>query len=363
MDARLLISLVCVAAAANAPVASAARAFFVFGDSLVDNGNNNYLLTTARADAPPYGIDFPTHQATGRFSNGLNIPDIISEHLGAEPALPYLSPELQGERLLVGANFASAGVGILNDTGVQFVNIIRIGDQLEYFRQYQQKLSALIGDEQVTQLVNQALVLITLGGNDFVNNYYLVPMSVRSRQYALPDYVRFIVSEYRKILGRLYELGARRVIVTGTGPLGCVPAELALHSQNGECAAELMRAVNLFNPQLVDMVRGVNRDIGADVFVTANTYRMNFDYLSNPENYGFSNVQVACCGQGPYNGIGLCTAASNVCADRDAFAFWDAFHPSERANRIIVGQIMHGDTDYMHPMNLSTILAVDREGL
>ncbi|GJN21592.1 hypothetical protein PR202_gb09082 [Eleusine coracana subsp. coracana] len=68
-------------------------------------------------------------------------------------------------------------------------------------------------------------------------------------------------------------------------------------------------------------------------------------------------------GQGPYNGIGLCTAASNVCADRDAFAFWDAFHPSERANRIIVGQIMHGDTDYMHPMNLSTILAVDREGL
>jgi hypothetical protein len=43
-------------------------------------------------------------------------------------------------------------------------------------------------------------VLITLGGNDFVNNYYLVPMSVRSRQYALPDYVRFIISEYRKIL-------------------------------------------------------------------------------------------------------------------------------------------------------------------
>lgn len=55
-----------------------ARAFFVFGDSLVDNGNNNYLATTARADAPPYGIDYPTHRATGRFSNGLNIPDLIS---------------------------------------------------------------------------------------------------------------------------------------------------------------------------------------------------------------------------------------------------------------------------------------------
>jgi hypothetical protein len=43
------------------------------------------------------------------------------EHLGSEPVLPYLSPELDGDKLLVGANFASAGIGILNDTGIQFV--------------------------------------------------------------------------------------------------------------------------------------------------------------------------------------------------------------------------------------------------
>ena len=60
--------------------AEAARAFFVFGDSLVDNGNNNYLATTARADTPPYGIDYPTRRPTGRFSNGYNIPDFISKH-------------------------------------------------------------------------------------------------------------------------------------------------------------------------------------------------------------------------------------------------------------------------------------------
>ncbi|KAB1222802.1 hypothetical protein CJ030_MR2G022293 [Morella rubra] len=99
-----------------------ARAFFVFGDSLVDSGNNNYLATIARADAPPYGIDYPTHRPTGRFSNGLNIPDLISQRLGSEFILPYLSPELTGQRLLSGANFASAGIGILNDTGIQFVS-------------------------------------------------------------------------------------------------------------------------------------------------------------------------------------------------------------------------------------------------
>ncbi|PIA25713.1 hypothetical protein AQUCO_10800008v1 [Aquilegia coerulea] len=177
-----------------------ARAFFVFGDSLVDNGNNNFLATTARADAYPYGIDYPTHRATGRFSNGFNIPDLISQAIGEEATLPYLSPELRGQKLLVGANFASAGIGILNDTGVQFINIIRITRQLQYFQEYQQRVAALIGATQTQRLVNQALVLITLGGNDFVNNYYLVPFSARSRQFALPDYVPYLISEYRKIL-------------------------------------------------------------------------------------------------------------------------------------------------------------------
>lgn len=78
--------------------------------------------------------------------------------------------------------------------------MIRMPSQLSYFRQYQQRVSALIGVEQTNQLVNQALVLITLGGNDFVNNYFLVPYSARSRQYTLQDYVPLLISEYRKIL-------------------------------------------------------------------------------------------------------------------------------------------------------------------
>ncbi|KAL0912606.1 hypothetical protein M5K25_018589 [Dendrobium thyrsiflorum] len=196
----LLFSLVSLLVLSEFVQQSEARAFFVFGDSLVDSGNNNYLATTARADSPPYGIDYPTHRPTGRFSNGLNIPDIISERIGEEPTLPYLSPELQGERLFVGANFASAGIGILNDTGIQFLNIIRINQQLAYFEQYQERVSSLIGPDETQRLVNQALFLITLGGNDFVNNYYLVPFSARSREFSLPDYVQYVISEYRKIL-------------------------------------------------------------------------------------------------------------------------------------------------------------------
>lgn len=80
------------------------------------------------------------------------------------------------------------------------LNIIRIYKQLKYFQQYQTRLSSLIGADGAQRLVNEALVLITLGGNDFVNNYYLVPFSARSRQFSLPDYVVYLISEYRKVL-------------------------------------------------------------------------------------------------------------------------------------------------------------------
>lgn len=50
--------------------------YFIFGDSLADNGNNNFLNTLAKANYSPYGIDFP-YGSTGRFTNGRTIVDVI----------------------------------------------------------------------------------------------------------------------------------------------------------------------------------------------------------------------------------------------------------------------------------------------
>lgn len=49
--------------------------YFVFGDSLVDSGNNNNLATDAKVNYWPYGIDFPKGP-TGRFCNGRTIADV-----------------------------------------------------------------------------------------------------------------------------------------------------------------------------------------------------------------------------------------------------------------------------------------------
>lgn len=52
---------------------------FVFGDSLVDNGNNNDLATEAKVDYAPYGVDYP-QGPTGRFTNGRNTADILGTY-------------------------------------------------------------------------------------------------------------------------------------------------------------------------------------------------------------------------------------------------------------------------------------------
>ncbi|KAE8794373.1 GDSL esterase/lipase [Hordeum vulgare] len=53
-------------------------AMFVFGDSTVDVGNNNLLpdcTPACRANYPQYGVDYPSQEPTGRFSNGFNLAD------------------------------------------------------------------------------------------------------------------------------------------------------------------------------------------------------------------------------------------------------------------------------------------------
>lgn len=52
-------------------------AVFAFGDSIVDQGNNNFLKTLIYSNFPPYGKDFVGGIPTGRFTNGRTPPDLI----------------------------------------------------------------------------------------------------------------------------------------------------------------------------------------------------------------------------------------------------------------------------------------------
>jgi hypothetical protein len=99
-------------------------AMYVFGDSTMDVGNNNYLPgeEVPRADKPYYGIDLPdSGKPTGRFSNGYNVADFVARNLGFEKS-PRAYLELKARSHLIpsaitsGVSYASAGAGILDST-------------------------------------------------------------------------------------------------------------------------------------------------------------------------------------------------------------------------------------------------------
>uniref|UniRef100_A0ACD5ZRT1 Uncharacterized protein n=1 Tax=Avena sativa TaxID=4498 RepID=A0ACD5ZRT1_AVESA len=110
-------------------------AVFMFGDSIVDPGNNNNRLTEAKADFPPYGQDFPGGKATGRFSNGRVPGDMLASRFGVKDLLPPYAGDLELTDLLTGVAFASGGSGYdpftsipskLNEMGAKRIGFIGI---------------------------------------------------------------------------------------------------------------------------------------------------------------------------------------------------------------------------------------------
>lgn len=73
---------ICCYAASGSPLNTPASAFFIFGDSTVDPGNNNYMNTTSenKADYEPYGQNGFFGGPTGRFSDGRVIVDFIGTY-------------------------------------------------------------------------------------------------------------------------------------------------------------------------------------------------------------------------------------------------------------------------------------------
>jgi hypothetical protein len=91
LRALLLLQLLLVQAVRGAGSIrkSNITAIYIFGDSIVDPGNNNRRLTAAKANFPPYGQDFPGGAATGRFSNGLVPGDLLGIYASLRPHIPF----------------------------------------------------------------------------------------------------------------------------------------------------------------------------------------------------------------------------------------------------------------------------------
>uniref|UniRef100_A0A803LM77 Uncharacterized protein n=1 Tax=Chenopodium quinoa TaxID=63459 RepID=A0A803LM77_CHEQI len=253
---------------------------FVFGDSNVDVGNNDYIVSLAKANNVPYGIDYGG--PTGRFTNGRTIVDILDlaqtlGKFGQSP--PYLAPTTKGSVILKGVNYASGGAGILNETGSVF---------------------------------------------------------------------------------RLYNMGAKKILVTNVGVIGCIPYERKLNLCLGnQCAANPNQLAQSYNVKLKSLLTELNNNLKGSNFVYGDTYGTFNEVIYHYQSYGFENVNSPCCSNNPWDKSGsllLCSPSASVCCDRSKYAFWDPFHPTEATNMIIAKRLIDGNISYISPINIRQLL-------
>ncbi|KAK7363473.1 hypothetical protein VNO77_05617 [Canavalia gladiata] len=326
---------------------------FVFGDSLLDVGNNNYIVSLSKANFPPNGIDFG--RPTGRFTNGRTIVDIIGEELGFGFTPPYLAPSTVGAKVMKGVNYASGGGGILNLTGNNFGGRLNFDTQIDSFANTRQDIISIIGVPAALNLFKRALFSVAIGSNDFINNYLNPAVTDSEEKLASPElFVTIMISKLRVQLTRLFNLGARKVLVANVGPIGCIPSQRDANPESGDnCVAFPNQLAQLFNTQLKDLIAELNSNLAGSMFVYADVYHIIEDILQNYVAFGFNNPSSACCHvAGRYGGLIPCSPTSEVCWNRSKYVFWDPYHPSDSANIIIAKRLLDGGSDDISPSNI-----------
>ncbi|XP_058007477.1 GDSL esterase/lipase 1-like isoform X3 [Hevea brasiliensis] len=254
---------------------------FIFGDSLFDSGNNNYLKNAAgRANFWPYGETFFKYP-TGRFSDGRIIPDFIAEYLKLPLIPPYLQPG--NHQFTYGANFASGGAGALVET-YQGMEIYKIGGRKFGF-----------------------LSLLDLGS---------IP-SVRAREQ--------------------------------NSPSGLMKEATVL--------------AKLHNKALSNVLKKLQKELQGFKYSVFDFYTSTTDRIKHPSKYGFVEGKVACCGSGPYRGMGACggngmgaTKEYELCKNPGEYLFFDASHPTEKFNNQIAKLMWSGNSELTRPYNLETLI-------
>ncbi|KAL2895406.1 GDSL esterase/lipase EXL3, partial [Bienertia sinuspersici] len=101
----------------------------------------------------------------------------------------------------------------------------------------------------------------------------------------------------------LYNLGARRIGVFSTPPIGCVPSQRTVGGGIlRECAENYNQACQLFNSKL-----------------------------------SFEQSAKGCCGTGVIEVTSLlCNKLDAICPDNSKYLFWDSYHPTEKGYKTII---------------------------
>ncbi|KAG0520542.1 hypothetical protein BDA96_08G083200 [Sorghum bicolor] len=356
----VFLFLVCMASRSSCSLGSSevqrrsvVPSIYVFGDSLVDVGNNNFLPPPAPRALSPYGID---SSLTGRFTNGYNLADLVARRLGftkSPPAYLSLTPSSKLDLLTcrVGASYASGGSGILNTTGN---GTLTMQKQIMLFSKTKARMWC---GRKLNYMISKSFFLISAGGNDF-SAFSEMGMSPQDA----PAYISSMVSTYVEHINALYTLGARRLGILDVPAIGCTPGS-RVPMANGGCNDAANSMAQNFNKLLrVEVAKAVETSMPDMKYSIASTYNFLTDLMDNHLVAGIRVIERACCGSGKLNAAVMCSRPNTTyCLDRNDYMFWDMLHPTQATYERGVVAIFYGPQEYADPINFAGLVGIATE--
>ncbi|VAI38655.1 unnamed protein product [Triticum turgidum subsp. durum] len=334
----VIMAFMAVATAASVP------AVYVFGDSLADVGNNNHLLTVLKADFSHNGMDYPGGVATGRFS---------TDKLGLATSPPYLALSSSSNANYVnGVSFASGGAGVSNGTNTELC--ITFDKQIEYYSGVYASLARSLGQTQATTHLAKSIFAITIGSNDIIHYARANTAATPSQQQ---QYVDSLIQSLSGQLQSLYNLGARKVLFLGTGPVGCTPSLREMSSAK-VCSAVANAMAVQYNKAAEGVLSGMAAKHPDLHYALFDSSAALLRYIDQPAKFGFVEAKAACCGLGDMNAKIACTPLSSYCANRSDHVFWDFYHPTEATARMLTATAFDGSAPFIFPINVKQLSAI-----
>jgi outer membrane lipase/esterase len=303
--ARHLASLL-IAATSLTPIAAHAGSFYVFGDSLADNGN----ITRT------YGVPFIDIEGT-------NAQYYYDSHFSNGPTWAEDLPGLAGLSFATGDDYAVGGAftGPLDVAGTYYNNISN-AEGLPYpLPNFLQEISTFAAAGGHFNAGDVAGVWIG------ANNYFIAASEAQAfpleASTIIQDAVLQDVAQTEQGVGELIGLGARTLIVQNLPPLGATPD----FNTQGAAAIGGADEISAAHDEFLDgAMEGLHDSTGANIIVV-NEAQLFSELLANPAAYGKTNITDAC--------VDSTVCRSAPLAQQNQYLFWDDVHPTAGTHEII----------------------------
>ena len=84
----------------------------------------------------------------------------------------------------------------------------------------------------------------------------------------------------------LYNIGGRKFVITGLGPLGCIPNQIGYSDNTSSCVESTNCLATIFNTKLKELVDQHNSNLVDACFLYWDAYSSTLDIINNYLSYG-----------------------------------------------------------------------------